>query len=229
MDWVHLSIVGFLIQALYFGMCFMSFKTGLAVGTLALILSLQPILVGLIAPRWTGENVGWQQWGGLALGLLGAIVVIIARADIDPPTLLGLLYGFLALFGITSGSLWEKRFGVSHHPVTSNLVGYAAGLAGVMPFMLLLETMHIDWTWEFTAALAYVVIGMSIIAVGLLLAMIRAGDVTRVSALFFLVPPLAALVAWLVLGEIMPPLAWGGMALAAAGVFIATYKPKTPA
>ena len=92
--------------------------------------------------------------------------------------------------------------------------------------MLLLETVHIDWTWEFGAALAYLVIGNSVIAVGLLLAMIRAGDVARVSALFFLVPPLAALLAWVLLKEVMPPLAWLGMGVAAIGVYLAPRKPK---
>ena len=229
MDWAHLAIVGFLLQSLYFGMCYMAFKSGLAVGTLALLLSLQPILVGLVAPSWADEKIGRQRWAGLVLGLVGAAVVIIARSEIEPPTVLSFVFAFLALFGITAGSLWEKRFGVSHHPVTSNLIGYAAGFVGVLPFMLLLETMHVDWTWEFTASLAYLVIGTSLIAVGLLLAMIRAGDVSRVSALFFLVPPFAALIAWFVLGEIMPPLAWLGMVLAGAGVFIATYEPKARA
>ena len=222
MDWIHLSVVGFLIQSLYFGMCYMAFRSGVAVGTLALILSLQPILVGLVAPGWAGETIGWRRWSGLVLGLLGAAVVIAARSEIEPPTLLSLTFAVLALFGITAGSLWEKRFGVSHHPVTSNLIGFAAGLLGILPFMLLLESMQVDWTWEFTAALAYLVVGSSVIAVGLLLAMIRAGDVSRVSALFFLVPPLAALAAWVLLGEVMPPLAWAGMVLAAAGVFMAT-------
>jgi len=68
------------------------------------------------------------------------------------------------------------------------------------------------------------VVGNSLIAVGLLLAMIRAGDVARVSALLYLVPPLAALLAWGMLGEVMPPLAWAGMGVAAAGVFLATRK-----
>ena len=185
------------------------------------------LVVGLVAPRWAGEKVGWRRWSGLVLGLFGAAVVIITRSGIDPPpTGLSFLFGFLALVGITAGSLWEKHFGVSHHPVTSNLVGYTVGFAGVLPFMLLLESMHIDWTWEFTATLAYLVMGTSLVAVGLLLAMIRAGDVTRVSAMFFLVPPFAALVAWFVLDEIMPPMAWVGMGFAAAGVLIATHAPE---
>lgn len=224
-DWLHLAMVGFLLQSMYFGMCYMAFVSGIAVGTLALIMSMQPILVGLIAPRWVGENVGWQRWCGLVLGLLGAGVVIVARSDIDPPDALSFFYAALALFGITAGSLWEKRFGTAHHPVTQNFVGYAAGLIGILPFMLILEEMRIDWTLEFTWSLIYLVVGNSLIAVGLLLAMIRAGDVSRVSALFFLVPPFAALIAWIVLKEVMPPMAWAGMALAATGVYLATKKP----
>jgi drug/metabolite transporter (DMT)-like permease len=64
-EWAHLAIVGFLLQSMYFGMCYQSFNAGLAVGTLALILSLQPIIVALVAPRWSGETVSWSRWLGL--------------------------------------------------------------------------------------------------------------------------------------------------------------------
>lgn len=228
-EWMHLSIVGFLLQSMYFGMCYMSFKAGLAVGTLALILSLQPIIVGLVAPRWNGETVDWRRWIGLLLGLTGAAIVILARSEIAVPSALGLFFACLALLGITGGSLWEKRFGVSHHPVTSNLIGFAAGLMGVMPFVVAFESMTIEWTWQLAASLAYLIIGSSLIGVGLLLAMIRAGDVSRVSALFFLVPPMAAAIAWLVLGEVMPPIAWLGMLVAGAGVFMATTQKQAAA
>ena len=67
-------------------------------------------------------------------------------------------------------------------------------------------------------------IGNSIIAMTLLLAMIRLGEVSRVSSLFYLVPPVSALIAWPLLGEALPPLGWGGMALAAVGVAIASRK-----
>ena len=221
-DWGHLAMVGFLIQSVYFGMCYVAFYAGVAAGTVALLMSLQPILVALVAPGWTGEAIGWRRWMGLVLGLAGTALVIVARSSIEPPTLLGFACAALALLGITAGSLWEKRFGLDHHPVTANLVGYATGLVGILPALLWLETFQINWTWEFSLALAYLVIGNSVIAVGLLLAMIRAGDVSRVSALFFLVPPLAALLAWLLLGEIMPPVAWAGMVIAAFGVYLAT-------
>ena len=226
MDWGHLAIVGLLMQAAYFGFCYMAFTSGMAVGTLSLLLSLQPILVGLIAPRWSGEAVGFKQWMGLVFGLLGAVIVILARSDIEPPTLISFSFAFLALAGITGASLWEKRFGTSHHPVTANFVGFAAGLLGVLPFMLIFEDLTVTWTWQLVVSLLWLVIGSSLIGVGLLWAMIRLGDVAKVSALFFMVPPLAAFFAWIVLDELMPPLAWLGMGVAAMGVYIATRKTK---
>ncbi|MEX0347791.1 MAG: DMT family transporter [Paracoccaceae bacterium] len=226
-EWMHLAIVGFLLQAMYFGMCYLSFNAGLSVGTLALILAMQPILTGLIAPRWVGESVSWRQWTGLILGLIGVVLVVIASSEVAPPTPIGFAFAALALIGITGGSLWEKRFGVSHHPVTTNLVGFTAGLLGVAPFMVALESMQITWTWQLVASLLYLIVASSLIAIGLLLAMIRAGEVSKVSSLFFLVPPLAATVAWIVLGEVMPPAAWAGMIVAGLGVFLATAKTKS--
>lgn len=226
-QWMHLAIVGFLLQAMYFGMCYMSFNAGLSVGTLALVLAMQPILTGLIAPRWSGETVSWRRWGGLVLGLTGAVVVITARSEIAAPHPIGFVFATLALIGITGGSLWEKRFGVSNHPVTANLVGFTAGLLGVLPFMIAFESMRVTWTWQLIASLIYLIITSSLIAIGLLLAMIRAGEVSKVSALFFLVPPMAAAVAWIVLGEVMPPIAWLGLVIAGLGVFLTTARHKT--
>jgi drug/metabolite transporter (DMT)-like permease len=223
-DWLHLAFVGFLLQAVYFGMNYYAFNSGVGAGTLALFMSFQPILVALIAPFWTTEVFSRKSWIGLALGLAGTLLVIGSRTEIEPPTLLGLTFSAIALLGITSGSLWEKRFGLSHHPVTANLVGYTAGFLGILPALALQDTFQVEWTGAFIAALAYLVIGNSLIAVGLLLAMIRAGDVSRVSALFFMVPPLAALTAWVLLGERMPPIAWIGLAVASLGVYLATRK-----
>ena len=134
-----------------------------------------------------------------------------------------------ALFGITAGTLYEKRFGVSHHPVTSNMIQYAVGAAFTLPIAWLTEDIHMVWNGEFIAVLAYLVIGNSLLAMSLLLAMIRAGEVSRVSALFYLVPAFSALFAWPLLGEAMPPLAWAGMALAGAGVAMVSRKSKAQA
>lgn len=217
-DWGHLVVIGLLIQALYFGLSYYAFYLGISAGGVALIVSLQPILVALAVPWTSGEKVPPLRWLGLLLGLGGAGLVIAARYAVEVTSLLGVAAAVAALFGITVATLYEKRFGLHHHPVTSNAVQYAVGFAAILPLAFFTETMRVDWTLELGVALAYLVIGNSLISVTLLLAMVRHGEASRVSALFFLVPPMAALMAWGLIGEALPPLAWAGMALAAGGV-----------
>ncbi len=66
------SIVGFGIQVAYFGCSYVAFDLDLSAGAVALITSLQPILVALFAPTVTGEQVTSTRWIGLALGLSAA-------------------------------------------------------------------------------------------------------------------------------------------------------------
>jgi len=185
--------------------------------------------VALVAPSLVGELVNRRAWVGLGLGLAGAVVVILSRAQVQAENPWGLILAVGGLIGITAGTLYEKRFGISQHPVTSNLIQYAVGAFCTVPIALLTESQTITWDGEFIAVMAYLVIGNSLLAMSLLLAMIRVGEVSRVSALFYLVPAMSALFAWPLLGEAMPPVAWLGMALAGAGVAMVSRKPKAVA
>ena len=220
-----IAVTGFLIQVVYFGLCYVAFKSGVSAGAVSIIVCLQPILVALTAHHFVGETVSPTGWIGLVLGLAGAAVVILARSKVAAENPFGLACTVIALIGITGGTLYEKRFGTSHHPVTANLIQYTVGAAFTVPLALATESTQIQWDAQFIWVMAYLVLGNSLLALSLLLAMIRAGQVSRVSALFYLVPPLSALFAWPLLGEVMPPLGWLGMALAAAGVAIASRKP----
>ncbi len=217
-EWLHIAVVGVLIQTVYFGLCYVAFALGTSAGTVALVVSLQPVLVALLAPALVGEVIGLKRWIGFALGFTGAVIVILGRSSVETTSVAGLVCALGALLGMTSATLYEKRFGRTQHPVAANVIQYAAGLVTTLPLALAFGTATVSWSPELVAALAYLVIGNSLVAITLLLAMIRRGEASRVSALFYLVPPTAALLAWVLLDEAMPPLAWAGMAVAAVGV-----------
>lgn len=221
-QWINLVVVGFLIQVVYFGTAWIAFSKGGTAGTVALITSLQPILVAVVMPMVSKETVSSKRWFGLFLGLAGAYLVLIGNADIQITSVTIILFSTAALIAFTLATVWEKRFGISHHPLTSNLVQYSVGVIGTLPLAMYFEPMQINVTGPFVFALAYLVFANSLLAISLLLMMIRNGEATRVSALFFLVPPTSALIAWLVLDERMASLAWLGMAVAAVGVWLAT-------
>lgn len=223
-QWRDIAIVGFLMQTVYFGSAWSALEHGASAGTVALITCLHPIIVALAMPLISSERVSVSRWLGLLLGLGGAALVLYGNLGMQPVTLIGVALSFLALFAFSGATLWEKTHGVAHHPVSSNLVQYSVGLLTALPFAYLLEPMQIAFTPALMWALAYLVLCNSLVAISLLLWLIRRGEATRVSALFFLVPPMSAVIAWLVLNEVMTLLAWLGMALAAAGVWLATRR-----
>jgi drug/metabolite transporter (DMT)-like permease len=60
-----------------------------------------------------------------------------------------------------------------------------------------------------------------------MLTMVRFGAMARVSSIMFLVPGVAAVIAWLVVDEVMPLDAWPGIGLAAAGVLLVLYSGRS--
>jgi drug/metabolite transporter (DMT)-like permease len=222
----HLAANALIVQVGYFALMTVSLGLGVSAAAAALIVALQPVLVGLLAPSLVGERVGGRVWLGLVLGLAGAAVVIASRGALEARGPWGLLAALGALATMTAGVLYEKRFGRPHHPVAANLVQYLVGAAATLPLAALTDGLAIAWSVPFALALAYLVLGNSLLSMSLLFAMVRRGEAARVSALFFLVPPVAALIAWALLGEALAPIAWAGMALAAAGVALAA--PRRP-
>lgn len=224
----QLAVVGLLVQVGYFGFTNLALAAGVSVAVTALIGSLQPVLIAVLSPWALGERVGPRQWMGLGLGLAGAAVVILARSGFALSAI-GVGFAVGALIAISSGTLVERRFGFDHHPLSSNLVQYSVGVLVTVPLAFAVEGgIRLTSAAETWFALGYLVIGNSLISITLLLAMIRAGQAARVSALFFLVPPLSTVYAVVILGEPLPPVAWVGMALAAAGVWLATRASPQP-
>ncbi|MDA8248143.1 MAG: DMT family transporter [Rhodospirillales bacterium] len=226
-EWVHLGMTGLLVQAGNFAFINLALAHGLSAGGSALIASLQPILVGLLAPFLAGESVSARRWFGLALGLAGTVGVILARNQVGAGLpALGLLFAVCALFSMTGGTLYERRYGTGVHPVAANMVQCAVGLAVSLPLAMWLEPMRFVPAMPLLWSLGYLVVGNSLVALMLLLAMIRLGEASRVSALFFMVPPTTALIAWATLGEHLPLLGWVGMAVSATGVAIVTLERR---
>lgn len=216
----HLAVVGFLIQGCYFGGTNLAISLGASAAVLAIVLALQPLIVAALAPYVLGERAGRLVWLGLALGLAGAVVAITAKSQIGDASAGGIVTACISLLFISAGTLYEKRFGVAHHPVVSNTIQCAVALAVAYPLSLAFETGRVDVTWQFLAALTYLAIGNSIISMTLLFAMIRAGAASKASSLLFLVPAVSSAIAWFVVSEPMPWGVWIGMALAGTGVVL---------
>jgi drug/metabolite transporter (DMT)-like permease len=219
---LHNVVAGVGVHGLYLGGVFISIDHGLPAGLAALIVALQPILTSTLANRWLGERVVLHQWVGLALGLVGVWLVVQERAAGDA-TLTGWIAIFIALIAITLGTLYQKHFAGGVDWRIGLLVQYTASGALFVLAAFLFETRVVEWTLQFVLALGWLVFGLSLGAIWLFYFMIRRSAAMRVTSLFYLTPPVTALMAWLLFDERLAPLALVGMAVCVAGVFLVNW------
>ena len=128
-----------------------------------------------------------------------------------------MIVNFAAIVSVTFGTFYQKRFVASADLRTGTCLQFIGALAVVMPLALMTETLRFDVTPTLLAALAWSVLVISIAAIALLMLMIRHGEVSRIAALIYLVPPITALQAYVLLGERLSAVQATGMFVAAMG------------
>ncbi|CAH1649360.1 Permease of the drug/metabolite transporter (DMT) superfamily [Hyphomicrobiales bacterium] len=219
--WRNALIAGILLQGLYLGGVFWSIRNGLSAGVVALIMSLQPVVTAALAGPLLGESVSGRRWIGIGLGLLGVACVIVPNLNAAGGGLT-IAVALASMLCITLGTIWQKRAGSPQHLVPGAVIQFIAALAVTLPAAAVLETGFIDNSWQLWVGLIWAVFGLSVGAILILLVLIRRGAVAQVASLFYLVPPVAALMAFALFGETMTPLQIMGTAIAIGGVAIAS-------
>jgi len=214
----HIAVTGALMQAGYFGGAWISMGMGVGAGISALIVCMQPILTAIVAGPLLGERVGARQWLGLALGFAGVAMVVAKKLEMGLGTPIGMAWSFFALLCITAGTLYQKRYCPHLDPRSGGTIQFVMGIVILAPLGLIFEDQTIHWSLEFVLALGYVAIFLSLISITLLTIMIRRGQASRMTSLFFLVPPTAAAMAWIMLDETLTAIGIAGMAAAVIGV-----------
>jgi drug/metabolite transporter (DMT)-like permease len=217
----HIAVAGLLVHGIYLGGVFSAIHRGVPAGVVALIAGLQPLLTAAGASWLLGERVSARNWVGLSLGIVGVVLVLWGKLTFSVKSAAGVVLAVLALFAITAGVLYQKRYCAHMDLRTGSTIQFAASALATAVLAILLETMRIEWSGEFIFALAWLAIVLSLGAISLLYFLIRRGKATRVASLFYLVPPVTAIMAFLVFGERLGPVALIGMAVTVTGVAIA--------
>ncbi len=128
----------------------------------------------------------------------GGALNLEAMLAFDPAPVAATL---IALAAITVATLYQKRFGGGMDPMAGAFVQYVGALVVCMVYAAAFETGEVVWSTEFIVALLWLSAVLSIGAIGLLMYLIETSDVSRVAALFYLVPVFTALQGWLFFDE----------------------------
>lgn len=233
-QWLHLGVTGILIHAGYLGGVWSAIKGGMGSGLSALIVGLQPVLTAVWVSRLgdtaQGDSrVSARQWVGLLLGLAGLLLVVSRKFGAgNEATPYTLAFAVFALFSITIGTLYQKRFVQAADVRSANAIQLGAALLVTLPFALM-ESEPVVVTGEFVGALAWSVLALTLGGSSLLYMLIQRGAATAVTSLLYLVPPTTALMAWLLFGELITVVTVLGTALTAVGVWLVVSRSSRPA
>ncbi|RWL94879.1 MAG: DMT family transporter [Mesorhizobium sp.] len=226
---LHATMAGVLMHGVYLGAVFWAIHRGMPAGFSALIVGLQPLITAVLAGKFLGEAILPRHWAGLAVGLLGVVIVLWPKlgavgGGVTPATLIASL---VSVLGMSAGTIWQKRYASGGDLVSATMWQYVGGSIVMILGSLAFETRAITVNGELIFAMAWLVLVLSVGAIFLLMVMIRDGEMSKVASLFYLVPAVTAVIAWVLFDEQLNLLQIAGMAIATLGVALATTRSNT--
>jgi drug/metabolite transporter (DMT)-like permease len=221
----HSIVAGILVHGFYLAGTAIAIAHSVPAGLSALIPGLQPILTSTLASRWLGERVVPLQWVGLLLGL-GGVLLILHNRQLGGDIGWGWLASGVSLISITIGTLYQKRFCGGIDWRAGNVIQYLAALAFFALGAWMFEARAVQWTAEFVGAVIWLAVVLSIGSIGLLYWLIRHSAATSVASLFYLVPAVTALMAYLLFDERLDAVSIAGMVACAAAVLLVNRARK---
>jgi len=201
-DWPQLALLGVLGLTVYH-LCLNYAETRIASGTASILISLVPAATAAVSALWIGERLAARTWFGLAVALLGTVLVVFAsgqRVEVDPHALLVLVcVAVSAVFFVGQKALFAR----------SSMVGVTAfamfaGTLGALPFGWHLPQALAAASWPHIGALLWLGIAPTI----------------------YLSPPIALLIGWLWLHEVPGALVLVGGAITIGGVVLANARRR---
>jgi drug/metabolite transporter (DMT)-like permease len=216
------AILGVANNALYLGLGYTGLKT-VSAGLGGLIVSANPVFTAMLAALLLGEPLTWRKAVGLLLGIVGVGFIVWHRISVGTDHLHGILFTLASLASIVGGTILFKVLAPKGSLWVGNGVQSLAGGLAVLPFALMFSSVRdIVPNAQLVSAFAFLVLGGSILGYLLWFHLLKVCGATAASAYHFLMPPLAMLFAWIVLGEHVEGRDLLGIIPVALGIYLVT-------
>ncbi len=216
-----------MFHGFYLGGVFFALSKGISVTLIALIVSLQPILTSFIARIYLNETLTKYQWIGIFFGFGGASIIVINDL-IGDLNAIAFFAGVIGLISSSLGIIWQKKTGSNISLSGNNFL--QALSATVFHFFLALffEDFSTNLSINFIIAMSWQIFAVSLGAFLILMWLLKNNKANETSTLFFLVPPVSAFQAYLMLQEKFIFEDYLGLFLSCLGVFVVSkFKNNT--
>lgn len=215
----HLLIAGALINGVTLVTAHVALVS-VQVAPLALVHAIHPMATAAFAVPLLREVFSARQWGGIAMGVLGVVLVFpFATTDWSVIVLVS-----FSLAGLTGGTLYLKFFAPDIAAFPSTAIQVAGGAITAVICTLMFETPYVNWTPALTLSMVWNIFMVSIFAMWIYSVMVTRGQAGRAASAFFIVPGVTALSAWIMLDQSMTPLALLGLFIASFGVWLVWWR-----
>jgi drug/metabolite transporter (DMT)-like permease len=196
----HVMVTGSLTQVLQFVCLYLALMHGASAVLAAVVISMNPVVTALLAAVFLGEGLTWTRASALVLGVFAVLAACAGRlfaiGGVDTVVLLLLA----ALVSVAAGGVYQQRFcsGVDFRASAALQNGVAllpvAALATVMPW-------HVVDPWKAVGAVAAVVLLNATLCMALYVRAINNYGAAAVAMLFAVIPAVAGVLSWLMLGQ----------------------------
>ena len=215
-----------------FAFLFCAINFGMTAGLASLVLQAQAFFTIILGALVFGERLQGKQLVGIALAVVGVLVLAEASLNGQHVALLGFLLTLAAAFCWASGNIFNKKImQLETRPAVMSLVVWSA-LIPIVPFMVasyLLDgptvMLHSLVTLDLTTILSliYLAFVATIVGYGIWGALLGRYETWRVAPLSLLVPVVGIASAALLLDEKLGALQLVGALLVMAGLYINVF------
>lgn len=196
----HAAIVGIVSQGFQFLGVYIALDHGVPPAIAALIVAMNPVLTAVVATKILGEALSARRVLALAIGIAAIFCAFAERLFGVGAVPAAALWAIVGLAGISLGGIYQQRYLHSGHSMTNYSIGVAAALvpAGVLALFTGVEVS--DWQ-TFGVNTALIVLFNGLISSVLYMMCIKQGGAAATSMLFGVIPSIAAVASWIMLGQ----------------------------
>lgn len=195
-------------------------------GTAAMLISIGPVLIALLAGGLLGEGFPRPLIVGCAVALAGAVMIGAATSQGDVAIGSGVALCLVAALSRAGGVVAQKPALARASALQVTLWACCIGAVACLPFAPALARELADADADTVAWALYLGVFPTAVAFTTWAYAIARTTVGRTGVTTYLVPPLAIVLGWAILGETPPVLALLGGALCVTGAAVAHRRPE---